>query len=255
MSEGVRLLAAIRRALAAAGDASRAASQQAYMKSSMPYHGVRNPEMRAIAKQVLAAYDVVARGADGWRDDVLAIWRGAKFREERYAAIEVAQLRRARPFHTIDSLAMFEELVVSGAWWDYVDAIAAHDLGLILQSERSMRKMMLAWSIDDDIWKRRSAILCQLRFKAETDRDFLYACIEPSIARQEFWLRKAIGWALREYGKTDADAVARYVAKNEGRLSGLSKREALKVISSPAREGPRKSASSGLCTPSRGRPS
>jgi 3-methyladenine DNA glycosylase AlkD len=87
---------------------------------------------------------------------------------------------------------------------------------------------MLSWSTDADMWKRRSSILCQLPAKRETDLDLLYACIEPSIGSSEFFLRKAIGWALRQYAWTDPDEIARYVAANEDRLSGLSKREALK---------------------------
>ena len=103
--------------------------------------------------------------------------------------------------------------------------------GRILQNDRAaMKEAMLGWSRDDDMWKRRSAILCQIRAKAETDLDLLYACIEPSLDSTEFFLRKAIGWALREYAWTDPAEVRRYVAANEARLSGLSKREALKNI-------------------------
>jgi len=126
----------------------------------------------------------------------------------------------------MDALPMFEELVTTGAWWDYVDAIAAHDLGLILRGDRvRMRKTMLAWSVADDMWKQRSAILCQLRFKDETDLELLYACIEPSLSRKEFWLRKAIGWALRDYAWHDPGEVDRYVREHAGRLSPLSRRE------------------------------
>jgi 3-methyladenine DNA glycosylase AlkD len=224
------LLAQLRRALTKAGDPERAAYQKAYMKSSMPYHGVVNGEMRAVCTVVFAGYDLEgSRAGERWRSDVLAIWRGAAFREERYAAIELAQLRRARVLHTMEALPMFEELIVSGAWWDYVDTLASRDLSLILRNEPRIRRSMLSWSTSDDIWKRRSSILCQLRFKKETDLELLYTCIEPSIARTEFWLRKAIGWALREYAKTDAKEVARYVGVNADRLSGLSKREALKT--------------------------
>lgn len=223
------LLAQLRRSMQAAADPKRAAGQQAYMKSAMPYHGVRSSEMRAICRDVFRDYpfDDAAR----WQKDVLAIWRGAAFREERYAAIELAQARKARRFHVMESLPTFEELIVDGAWWDYVDTIASHDLGLVLKNEGApMRRAMLAWSKCDDIWKRRSAILCQLHLREETDLDLLYACIEPSISSKEFFLRKAIGWALRQYAWTDPDEVVRWVRANEHRLSNLSKREALKNI-------------------------
>jgi 3-methyladenine DNA glycosylase AlkD len=93
-----------------------------------------------------------------------------------------------------------------------------------------MKKTMLAWSRSPDPWKRRTSILCQLAFEGDTDLELLYACIEPSISSKDFFLRKAIGWALREHAWTDPAEVARFVRANESRLSGLSRREALKNV-------------------------
>ena len=236
----------------AAGDPARAAGQQAYMKSAMPYHGLRNGEMRAICRKVFAGYEVDPQNGARWRDDVLAIWRGADHREERYAALELAQVRQARVLHTTDALPMFEEIVVTGAWWDYVDNVASHDLGLVLRNDpKAARRAMLVWSRSADMWKRRSSILCQLTFKADTDLELLYACIEPSIASKEFFLRKAIGWALRAYAWIDPGEIERYVRANAARLSGLSIREALKNVGSAARK--RRSADGGRVTSSPGR--
>jgi 3-methyladenine DNA glycosylase AlkD len=132
----------------------------------------------------------------------------------------------------MDALPMYEEMITTGAWWDYVDAIASHRLGPLLRRfPREMRREMLAWSRGDDLWKRRSAILCQLTFKKDTDLDLLYACIEPSLDSKEFFLRKAIGWALRQYAWTDPAEVKRYVRAHAAALSGLSRREALKNVS------------------------
>jgi 3-methyladenine DNA glycosylase AlkD len=255
------LLAEIRRELSREAEPERAKGMQAYMKSAMPFLGVPSPRMRAICKRVFAGHAIV--DAATWRNDVLALWRGAKFREERYAAIELTSERRARAFHTMDALPMFEEMIVDGAWWDHVDALATHHLSLILANEPAkMRRTMLAWSRDADMWKRRSSILCQLPFKAKTDRELLYACIEPSIGRSEFFLRKAIGWALRQYAKTDPDEVVRYVETNRARLSGLSVREALKNVpgsstsaatSSPGPAAPRRSGAADRPTPRRAR--
>jgi 3-methyladenine DNA glycosylase AlkD len=83
---------------------------------------------------------------------------------------------------------------------------------------------------DHDLWKRRVSIICQLKFKRETDLELLYANIEPNLTDRDFFIRKAIGWALRQYAWTDPIEIARYVRSNESRLSGLSKREALKNI-------------------------
>lgn len=228
--------------LVAAADPARAPGMQAYMKSAMPYLGVPAVPLKQILKSIFAglAFD----SAEHWRTEVLAVWRGARFREERYAAIELTALRAARAFQRIDALPMYEEMIVTGAWWDYVDAIAAHRLLPILRSDpETMRPAMLAWAVDADMWKRRSAILCQLEAKAATDLDLLYACIAPSIGSREFFLRKAIGWALRHYARTDPVEVIRYVEAHP-ELSPLSRREALKhvgkrdAVASDAQAGP-----------------
>ena len=200
---------------------------QAYMKSAMPYLGVSTVPRRAALKAIFAGIDWPDSAA--WQADVMALWRGASFREEHYAAIDLTAVKAARKFQRIDTLPMYEELIVSGAWWDYVDEIAGHRLWTLLQNDREeMTRTMRRWSTDANMWKRRSSIICQLPAKRETDLELLYTCIEPSIGSGEFFLRKAIGWALRQYAWTDPDEIARYVAANGDRLSGLSKREALK---------------------------
>jgi len=120
---------------------------------------------------------------------------------------------------------------VPGAWWDFVDAIAGRQLGDILRTDPArMSKLMRRWARDPNMWKRRAAILCQLGFKRETDLTLLYDCIEPNLGDKEFFIRKAIGWALRQHAWTDPREVKRYVKANRDRLSGLSVREALKNI-------------------------
>jgi 3-methyladenine DNA glycosylase AlkD len=167
-----------------------------------------------------------------WQADVLTLWRNADYREQRYAAIALTGVPAAKRFQTVDALPMYEEMVVTGAWWDHVDAIAGPRLWSLLDQDRArMRAAMRVWSDDDNLWKRRCAILCQLHAKRETDLDLLYRCIAPSLESKEFFLRKAIGWALRQYARTDPDEVLRYVRANEARLSGLSRREALKHLS------------------------
>src|SRR5260370_23280405 len=128
-------------------------------------------------------------------------------------------------------MKMYDELIVSGAWWDYVDDIASHRVGPILRDyPATMRRKMLDWSKSNNLGKRRTAILCQLGFKAETDLELLYTCIEPSSGSREFFLQKAIGWALRQYAWTDSAEIKKYVRFNRARLSALSCREALKNI-------------------------
>jgi 3-methyladenine DNA glycosylase AlkD len=229
MVAGVTLLAILRRELRRVSDPAKAPAMQAYMKSAMPYHGVSAPALRDVCRRVFAGYNLSDPAR--WRRDALALWRQARYREERYGAIALTGDRRAAPFQTLETLPMYEEMIVTGAWWDYVDDVATHRLGLLLRRYPSrMKRVMRAWSRSPDMWKRRSAILCQITFKADTDLELLYACIEPSLPSREFFLRKAIGWALRQYAWTDPREVVRYVRAHRAALSPLSRREALRNV-------------------------
>ncbi len=202
---------------------------QAYMKSAMPYHGVPAPLLRQTCKAAFG--DLSFTDASHWQEFVLHLWRRARFREERYAAMYVAGHRSALAFQNPSAMKVYEELIVTGAWWDYVDDIASHRVGPILRDHPGrMRRKMLAWSKSANLWKRRTSIICQLGFNADTDLGLLYACIEPSLGSREFFLNKAIGWALRQYAWTDGDEIKRYVRAHGARLSALSRREALKNI-------------------------
>jgi 3-methyladenine DNA glycosylase AlkD len=226
---GRALIAAVRRELRASADAAKAGLMQAYMKSAMPYYGVNSPQQRAIWRRVFAAHTLDDDAA--WQATVMALWRNARFREERYAALALTGHRAYDAYQTLDALPLYEELIVSGAWWDYVDLIAGKRIGgLLIRYPAEMKPLLRAWSRSPDLWKRRTAILAQLGFKDATDLRLLYACIEPNLADRAFFIRKAIGWALRQYAWTDPKEVRRYVDANRERLSGLSVREALKNI-------------------------
>ncbi len=229
MAANTKLIQALRAALRDHADPDKAAAMQAYMKSAMPYYGIQATEQRRIYRDIFARWPLSAY-AD-WRDTVLRLWLTAKYREERYAAIELTGYRRYGAFQTLETLPLYEELIVTGAWWDLVDSVAAHRIGGLLRLHPEvMKPEMRAWSRCDDLWKRRSSILCQLTFKKETDLPLLYECIEPSLASKEFFLRKAIGWALRQYAWTDPHEVLRYVRLKRRELSPLSKREAIKNV-------------------------
>jgi 3-methyladenine DNA glycosylase AlkD len=220
------LLRELRTALAKAGDPKAAEQMQAYMKSAMPYHGVPAPVCYRIFREAFSGLSF-SSFAD-WRDTVLHLWRNAKFREERYGVLTLCKTRCSREFQTPEALVVYEEIAVTGAWWDFVDA-AAHSVGELLRHyPKEIRPQMKLWSRCDNMWKRRISILCQLKFRRDTDLKLLYGCIEPSISSKEFFLRKAIGWALRQYAWTDPKEVKRYVQANLSRLSPLSQREALK---------------------------
>jgi len=223
------LITTLRAALSDHADPANAAAMRAYMKSAMPYLGVKMPLVQAICREVFAAYPLPS--FDDWRDTVLRLWREAQFREERYAAINLAEFRHYAAYQTLDTLPMYQEMIVTGAWWDLVDAIAGHRIGELLRRYPGpMRQTMLAWSRSPDLWLRRTSIICQSRFKGATDTNLLYACIEPNLEDKDLYIRKAIGWALREYAKTNPQAVLDYVAAHDAQLSGLSRREALKHL-------------------------
>ena len=215
-------------ALREAADPVRAPQQQAYMKSEMRFLGVTVPQCRRIAATAFRLHPLP--DADAWERVILDLWRGAGYREERYAAVELLNLDRCSAWLGPARVPMIEELVVTGAWWDFVDAIASRAMGALLAAHpRPVKALLRDWARDDDIWKRRTAILAQLRAKRATDEKLLADVIGPSIGESEFFLRKGIGWALREYSRTGPDWVAEYVDRHP-ELSGLSRREALKHL-------------------------
>jgi len=194
---------------------------QAYLKSAMPLYGVPRAGHREIAR-VLPPLE----GFDAWRDAVLELWRGAEHREERYVALDLIALPRYRAYRTMDALPIYEELIVTGAWWDLVDPVATRRLEELWPD---VVPVLRRWSAGDDMWLRRSAIIAQVNRKGDTDFPLLAELIEPNRGDREFFIRKAIGWALREYAKTDPRTVAAYCDTHE--LSRLSRREALKHVS------------------------
>jgi 3-methyladenine DNA glycosylase AlkD len=222
---------AVRAALATAGDPDRASAQQRYMKSDLPFRGLTSPELKALLRPLLAdaAYRIGAR--QEWEAAVRELWDHATHREERYAALALARHRCYRAWRDPSALPLYEHLVTTGAWWDLVDPIAA-DLvgGLLLEHPDVLGPLMRTWAASEDVWLRRSAILSQLGAKDRTDTALLRACIEPNLEDRSFWVRKAIGWALRQYARTDPDWVRAEVLRYGERLSGLSRREALKHL-------------------------
>lgn len=228
-STAASLRVRLRAALEAAGDPERARAQQAYLKSDMPHYGITSPELKAVLRPFLAEFSPMDRAA--WVETILTLWDGATHREERYAAIAHAQHKAAKAWQDPQALDLYRHLIVTGAWWDLVDVVAGDLVGQVLRAYRAETTPVLrAWAVDDDLWLRRAAVLCQLGHKEDTDRDLLRYVIEANVDDASFWLRKAIGWALRQFARTDQDWVREEVARLEPRISGLSRREALKHV-------------------------
>jgi 3-methyladenine DNA glycosylase AlkD len=200
------------------------------MKSEMPFLGVPVPQARRIARTSAAK----GMDADVLRTAALLLWDEAAYREERYAAMALLAVRSAS-----DDLAVvpvIEHMVRTGRWWDYTDELAHRMADLHDRFPVDAADIVRAWSTDGDFWVRRIAIISQLGRRNRVDRELLADVIAPSIADDEFFLRKAIGWALREYARVDPAWVLAFAESHA--LSPLSRREALKHLergATPAR--------------------
>jgi 3-methyladenine DNA glycosylase AlkD len=223
------LLEALRAALAAHADPERAVAMRAYMKSEMPYLGLPKPVLTRTISPVLTERRLP--DAALWAATVRALWREASHREERYTAITLTGHRYYRDYQTPAALDLYDEMIVTGRWWDYVDEVAVRRVGPLLREyPEVIRPIMLRWSRDADLWRRRSSIICQLSFRDDIDLGLLYTAIDANLGEKDFFLRKAIGWALRQHARVDPDEVRRFVAARGDALSPLSRREALKHL-------------------------
>lgn len=219
---GSTLAAAIRAALRAAADPARAAGQQAYMKSSMPFLGVRLPDVRRIART--EAKNVTDAAA--LRAVSLELWDEASHREERYAAQALLGVRSLVGDPSL--VPIIEHMVRTGRWWDYTDELSHRLADLHDAHPIPTAALVRRWSTDDDPWIRRIAVISQLGRRDRVDPELLADVIGPNLADGEFFIRKAIGWALREYARVAPDWVRGYAASHD--LSPLSRREALKHL-------------------------
>ncbi len=123
-----------------------------------------------------------------------------------------------------------ERLIRTKSWWDTVDVLAGHVVGPLVARNPGLTATIDAWIDDADFWIVRTAILHQLGYGADTDADRLFGYVDRRCSDTEFFIRKACGWALRQYARTDPEAVRAFVLDRGDRLSGLTRREALKHL-------------------------
>lgn len=215
-------VARLTRAFAAHGDASAALKMAAYMRGQFPFLGISSPVRRALAREAFAGLPPPAE-AD-LADAMCALWALPE-REYQYTACDLGtrHIRRCGP----QFLAVLQALLTAKPWWDTVDALAANAVGPLVLAHAALARVMDDWAGSDDLWLARSALLHQLRFRRSTDPQRLFRYCLLRAPDKEFFLRKAIGWALREYSKHDGPAVRAFVAAHAGELSALSRREAL----------------------------
>ena len=227
---GDELVDALRAALRTGADPERAVGQQRYMKSAMPFLGLTSPGRREVVRPVLADPALRLDSRPAFERAVRSLWEGAEFREERYAALDLLRHRAYRSWRDPDLMPLVEHLVVTGAWWDLVDELASVVGEVLLIDPEGEGLRMRDWAERDDLWLRRSAIISQLKHGDDTDTRLLADVIEPNLDDPEFFIRKAIGWALRQYARTDPVWVRAFVDRHTHRISGLSRREALKHL-------------------------
>ncbi|GAA2740133.1 DNA alkylation repair protein [Terrabacter aerolatus] len=224
------LVSEVRAALVAEADPDRAAGQQRYMKSSMPYFGLTSPRLKAVLAPLLRDPGLAMVSRAQWEATIRALWDDATHREQWYAAIALARHRPYRPRVDSDAMSLWERLIRAGAWWDVVDDIATHlvrDTVLAHPTVEGLR--MRDWAASDSLWVRRAAIICQVGARDRLDQELLSDVIEPNIEDPDFFSRKAIGWALRDHARVAPEWVRAFVAAHPD-LSGLSRREALKHL-------------------------
>lgn len=196
-----------------------------YMKDLFPFFGIKTDERRAIFKSVCKNHPTEINNnarAIGWELFL------KKERELQYCGIEII-IKTLKNKYVVEDIIWIEKLLITNSWWDSVDTISKFMLGAYLQQFPSeIPTVVERFSNAENRWLNRSVILFQLGYKSQTDFKLLQSlCLKHSHSN-EFFIRKAIGWALREYAKTDPEAVRKFVLQSN--LKPLSKKEALKNI-------------------------
>lgn len=203
-------------------DPDAAAPMKRYMRDQFEFFGIKTPERKAIFRRFVA--EVGLPRASRLESIIRELWDLPQ-REYQYAAMDL--LDESRRVLAPEAVALLEQLIVSKSWWDTVDGLATRTIGgLFARHPRSREVQITRWRQSDNLWLRRTTLLFQLKYKEETDERLLFSLIRDQADSKEFFIQKAIGWGLREYSKTNEEAVRSFVGQT--RLAPLSRREALK---------------------------
>ncbi len=203
---------------------AQAAPMKRYMRDQFEYLGIQGAELSALVKEHIQLHGLPPLAE---LDPILRDLWGLPQREYQYCAtMLLGKLETQLPASFITTL---EYLLVTKSWWDSVDTITTGAVGTHFKRYPAVRRKYVArWRKSDNFWLRRAAILFQLHYKSETDFGLLTDIICENLGSKEFFINKAIGWALRQYSRVDAEAVRRFVAATP--LHPLSAREALKWL-------------------------
>jgi 3-methyladenine DNA glycosylase AlkD len=205
-------------------DADEAAKMKKYMKDRFDFYGVKSPERKELYREHRLLNGLIP---DGQLGDITRWCWAAPQREWQYFVMEfLGKVARKVPPETI---SLYEYMIVNKSWWDSVDFLASNLVGPYLKKyPEKIQRLTGEWMRSENMWLQRTCLLFQLKYRDQTDTTLLSSFIDQLKGSREFFIRKAIGWALREYSKTNPKFVTTYVAEHN--LSGLSEREALKWL-------------------------
>ena len=195
-----------------------------YMKDHFPFLGIKSPLRKELEKQFFKETGILKEEFN--KDFVVGLWEKDE-REYQYTAITyTGKFIKKLPK---DAIQFLERLITTKSWWDSVDSIAPLVGELARKYPELVEKTINHWSVDENYWLRRVAILFQLKYKQQTNETLLYDYMVKNADSKEFFLQKAIGWALREYSKTNPESVKAFIEGNQ--LAPLSIREGSKYLS------------------------
>jgi len=198
---------------------------KAYLRNQFEFIGIRAPIRRKFIKQVIKEHGLPK--ADELKHIVYSLWDLPE-REYQQAALDLLEIGKRNL--TAEDMSWLSTLIVKKSWWETVDVLAPRIFGhMFLKNPELVSIYPDKWIEDENFWLQRSAIIYQLKYKEKTDEQRLYRYILRRAGSEEFFIQKAIGWALREYAKTEPEHVRDFVSKHT--LKPLSKREALKHLS------------------------
>ncbi len=208
----------------------KAEQMEAYLKGKQPFLGVQTPQRKEIYKEFKKTIGKSMKTElkeDQIIKTIRILW-DKKEREYRYVALFILDYFKITK---IENLDLLQNLIISGDWWDITDSIAPNHIGYLLKLHNTeMTEILKLWVHHDNMWIRRSAILSQLKFKSNTDTEFLEYSVINTMHEKEFFIQKAIGWILREYSKTNSEFVYKFIERNKNSLSKLSIREGSKYL-------------------------
>ena len=194
-----------------------------YMLNKFEYIGIKTPERRKIFKNFFKEYKNEEK--IDW-EFVNKCWEN-KYREFQYIAADY--LKNMKDKLTRDDIPKLKQLILKKSWWDTIDNLDM-TIGALALKDTNVNKILLEWSIDENIWLRRIAIDHQLLRKEKTNTELLEKVLENNLGQAEFFINKSIGWALRDYSKTNPEWVKNFIEKNKEKMAKLSIREASKYL-------------------------